>query len=104
MNFVLWLARASRDFAERDALFHGTKSVASYAILGRLVAQTATWLSERGIRAAERVAIFMPSRSDYLPLYTRSGIWEGLLYLLTQNFIQKKLREFSKTRVLSLPL
>ncbi len=68
MNLALWLARASRDFAEKDALFHGTKSVASYAVLGRLVAQTATWLSERGIRVGERVAIFMPNRPDYLPL------------------------------------
>ena len=38
MNLALWLMRTSRDFGERDALFHGTKAIGSYEALGYSVA------------------------------------------------------------------
>ncbi len=74
MNIALWLEASARSSPSAPALLDGTAAVASYDQFAGRAASIAAALRERqGVAPGDRVALFMPNRTDYLEcLY---GIW-----------------------------
>ncbi|WP_375175130.1 class I adenylate-forming enzyme family protein [Pseudooceanicola sp.] len=74
MNPAEWLARTARARPEAPALFHGTAQVADYADFARRAGSIGAALAARGIKAGDKVALFLPNSVDYLPIFY------GILY------------------------
>ena len=74
MNVALWLEASARSSPSAPALLDGTTVVATYQqFAGRAAAIAAALKVRHGIDPGDRVAVFMPNRTDYLEcLY---GIW-----------------------------
>lgn len=69
MNLGLWLQRTASLQPDAPALLRGSQIVASYAQMAQRVAAMAAGLVDRyGIGPGDRVAIFMPNRTEYLEL------------------------------------
>ncbi len=67
MNLAEWLRRTARARPEAPALLRGARLVATYAGFADGVARLAGGLVDRlGVRPGDRVALFMPNRTDYL--------------------------------------
>jgi long-chain acyl-CoA synthetase len=67
MNIALWLEAAARDSPSAPALLDGARVVADYELFARRAAAIAQALKDRhGIQPGDRVAAFMPNRTDYL--------------------------------------
>ena len=73
MNLALWLQRTAHVHADAPAVAHGTAVVYRYGELAGAAAGAAHWLAGRGIRAGERVGLWMDNHPRYLPLLW--GIW-----------------------------
>lgn len=73
MNIALYLERISQIAPEKDALFSGRESLATYGEFARHTRQAASWLRAQGIVEGDRVAIFMKNDPDYLVL--QYAIW-----------------------------
>ncbi len=66
MNIAEWLNRAARAFPDRPALLWGTRAVADYRAFAHRASVLAHWLATRlGVRAGDRIAIFMSNRPEY---------------------------------------
>ncbi|WP_136443456.1 class I adenylate-forming enzyme family protein [Pacificoceanicola onchidii] len=73
MNPAQWLLRTATRDPEAPALFTGTQCVATYKVFATTAATLAARLTEAGVRAGDRVALFSGNRTEYLEaLY---GIW-----------------------------
>ena len=67
MNIALWLESAARSSPSAPALLDGTTVVATYEQFAGRAASIAAALQDRhGIEPGDRVAVFMPNRTDYL--------------------------------------
>ncbi|MEO1530708.1 MAG: AMP-binding protein [Pseudomonadota bacterium] len=67
MNPAEWLQRTARRLPDAPALLEGTACRATYADFARRVAQLAAALREHhGLRAGDRLAIYMPNATAYL--------------------------------------
>lgn len=73
MNPASWLDRAARRWPEAPALFWGEKQIATYRDFDRAAGAVGKALADKGVKAGDRVGVFMSNRPDYLiVLY---GIW-----------------------------
>ncbi len=73
MNPASWLDRAARRWPEAPALFWGEKQIATYRDFNRTAGAVGKALADKGVKAGDRVGVFMSNRPDYLiALY---GIW-----------------------------
>ena len=73
MNPAIWLHRTATRMADAPALLVGTTCLADYGAFARGAAAIGAALSQRGIGAGDRVALFCANRTEYLEaLY---GIW-----------------------------
>ncbi len=67
MNIALWLESTARSSASAPALLDGTTVVADYEQFAGRAASIAAALKDRhGIEPGDRVAVFMPNRTEYL--------------------------------------
>lgn len=73
MNIANWLKQTALRTPEAPALLYGTKVVADYRGFYARAAGVATWLSQKGIRPGDRVALFMKNHPNYL--VAMFGIW-----------------------------
>ncbi|MFN3953284.1 MAG: AMP-binding protein [Pararhodobacter sp.] len=73
MNPAEWLARTARLHPRAAALMRGTTLAADYAAFAQRAAAIGGALVARGVRPGDRVALFMPNRTEYLELLY--GIW-----------------------------
>jgi long-chain acyl-CoA synthetase len=73
MNIASWLERTATLWPEREALFSGSRCVATYGEFRMKAAQVAAWLKAQGVEPGDRVAIFMKNCPDYL--IAQYGIW-----------------------------
>ncbi|KIN60711.1 AMP-binding domain protein [Sulfitobacter noctilucae] len=73
MNMACWLVETQRAFPDRPALFLGTELVADYAGFADRAKRVAALLHRQGVQPADRVAIYMANRPDYLVILY--GIW-----------------------------
>lgn len=73
MNPARWLERAARLWPDRPALFRGAEAVADYAGFNARAASLAAGLVAAGIEAGDRIALFLPNRTDYL--VAMQAIW-----------------------------
>ncbi len=73
MNLAHWLARQAQSNPRRPALFSGHDCVADYAAFWADARAVAGWLAAQGVRAGDRVAIYMKNVPDYLRVFY--GIW-----------------------------
>ena len=73
MNPASWLDRAALRWPEAPALIWGEEQIATYREFNQAARAVGKALVERGVKAGDRVGVFMSNRPDYLiALY---GIW-----------------------------
>lgn len=77
MNLALWLYARARVNPEAPALFTGTRLDANYREFAQKAASVGCWIQEHyGIRAGDRIALYMANRVEYLILLYASW-WIG---------------------------
>jgi len=85
MNPAVWLTRAAQRFPTAPALLRGETIVADYREFARRAAAIAGALKNRhGIEPGDRVAFFMPNRTEYLELLY--GTWMAGGVVLPINY------------------
>lgn len=76
MNIAEWLRRTAQRNPDNPALLSGEHCVATYAEFEASVTRLAAAITERlGIRPGDRVALFMPNRTEYLEVLY--AIWHA---------------------------
>lgn len=73
MNLGNWLAEQARHAPDRPALYVGRELVADYGSFHDRSARVSAWLRAQGVRAGDRVAIFLKNCPDYL--IVQYGVW-----------------------------
>lgn len=73
MNLAHWLARQAQTGPIRPALFLGRDCVADYGTFWSDAQAVAGWLVAQGVKAGDRVAIYMKNVPDYLTVFY--GVW-----------------------------
>ena len=73
MNIALWLRRTARAHPQRPALFAGKQQIASYAQFDHRAAQIAAGLTAVGIKAGDRIALYLKNIPEYMSLLY--GAW-----------------------------
>ncbi len=73
MNIGSWLEKRASLSPKRAALFDGMRCVSDYAGFDTNARSIAAWLAAQGVRAGERVAIFMENIPEYLVI--QYGVW-----------------------------
>ena len=68
MNIALWLRRTARAHPQRPALFSGKQQIASYAQFDHRAAQIAAGLTAVGIKAGDRIALYLKNIPEYMSL------------------------------------
>lgn len=66
MNIAKWLERAAQTSPDSEALFLGTQPVMTYGAFHDAACRLASALTQRGVGAGDRVALFMKNVPDYL--------------------------------------
>ncbi|MEH6646829.1 class I adenylate-forming enzyme family protein [Sulfitobacter sp.] len=66
MNIANWLARTATAHPARPALFYGAGEICDYGTFHDNAARLAAGLLARGIRAGDRIGIFMDNHPDWL--------------------------------------
>ena len=77
MNLAHLLQRMARQFPNRAAIFHGTKTVATYAQWAQRCAHLALQFEAAGLKTGDRVALFMHNHPRYLEVMFGAW-WAGL--------------------------
>ena len=73
MNIALWLHRNALAHGQRPAVALGTEVVHNYASLAVAASGFAAWVQAQGVRAGDRVGLFMDNAPDYLVALW--GLW-----------------------------
>jgi long-chain acyl-CoA synthetase len=77
LNLAHLLLRMARQYPTRPAVFHGTQTVATYALWAQRCAHLAQRFEAAGMKPGERIALFMHNHPRYLEVMFGAW-WAGL--------------------------